>query len=379
MNFILDSDGFFWPHDIDSKYMKKQRKLISFENDEKQLLNVFEQYYLGFRSAMFVCEDTITDKDEVDKALLKYREGCIHSAMAYMKNQIDSKPSLPVDFMWIAREAIVHTLKKKFPKVETIKLQLSMKPRLSARTVERNVIVFPALTRAVLIHCNLIIINSTSDVLSEDGQFLEEIDRRQIARFIFPYLLYCHDEFSVRNLPIIGGRSQNAIQTAFLFTNLQLIFIFAHEYAHILLNHFSDSRDNFLKENEADSFALSVVLDYVEKDNSYSLQDVLAAIRWLFKFQLLEESMGTLSQGKTIEYFESNFEKRRGQFQAELFDHTELKGSTLFESAGFCAIVELQDILYESGLELVNSMIEIFHKSEKTGGIEPWWEKITQK
>lgn len=359
--------------------MKKQRKLISFENDEKQLLNVFEQYYLGFRSAMFVCEDTITDKDEVDKALLKYREGCIHSAMAYMKNQIDSKPSLPVDFMWIAREAIVHTLKKKFPKVETIKLQLSMKPRLSARTVERNVIVFPALTRAVLIHCNLIIINSTSDVLSEDGQFLEEIDRRQIARFIFPYLLYCHDEFSVRNLPIIGGRSQNAIQTAFLFTNLQLIFIFAHEYAHILLNHFSDSRDNFLKENEADSFALSVVLDYVEKDNSYSLQDVLAAIRWLFKFQLLEESMGTLSQGKTIEYFESNFEKRRGQFQAELFDHTELKGSTLFESAGFCAIVELQDILYESGLELVNSMIEIFHKSEKTGGIEPWWEKITQK
>lgn len=379
MNFILDSDGFFWPHDIDSKYMKKQRKLISFENDEKQLLNVFEQYYLGFRSAMFVCEDTITDKDEVDKALLKYREGCIHSALAYMKNQIDSKPSLPVDFMWIAREAIVHTLKKKFPKVETIKLQLSMKPRLSARTVERNVIVFPALTRAVLIHCNLIIINSTSDVLSEDGQFLEEIDRRQIARFIFPYLLYCHDEFSVRNLPIIGGRSQNAIQTAFLFTNLQLIFIFAHEYAHILLNHFSDSRDNFLKENEADSFALSVVLDYVEKDNSYSLQDVLAAIRWLFKFQLLEESMGTLSQGKTIEYFESNFEKRRGQFQAELFDHTELKGSTLFESAGFCAIVELQDILYESGLELVNSMIEIFHKSEKTGGIEPWWKKITQK
>lgn len=359
--------------------MKKQRKLISFEDDEKQLYNAFEQYYLGFRSSMFVCEDTITNEKEAYEALLEYRKACVHSAMAYMKNQIDLKPSLPVDFMWIAREAIVNTLKKKFPKVETIKLQLSMKPRLSARTVDGNVIVFPALTRAVLLHCNLTIINSTSDVLGEDGQFLEEIDRKQIARFIFPYLLYCHDEFSVRNLPIIGGRSQNDIQTAFHFTNLQLIFIFAHEYAHILLNHFNDSRDNLLKENEADSFALAVILDYIKKDNSYSLHDVLAAIRWLFKFQLLEESIGTLSQGKTIDYFASNFEKRRSQFQTELFDNTELIGSTLFESAGFCAIVELQDILYESGLELVNNMIEIFHKSEETGGVEPWWEKITQK
>ena len=378
MNIIVDSDGFFWPPDIEDKYMRKQRKLISFANEEEELNDLFEQYYLGFRSAMFICEDTIEDESQVEELLLKYREGCIHSAMAYMKNHLELGTPLPVDFMWIIRENIVSELKNEFPKVKNIKLQLSMKPRLSARTVDQNIIIFPALTRTVLIHCNLVIINAISDIIDEDGQLIGDMDRKQLARFIFPYLLYCHDKFSVKNLPIIGARSKNTIQTALQFTNLQLIFIFAHEYAHILLNHFNDSKENFVKENEADSLALKVVLAYIKKDSSCSQHDVLAAIRWLFKFQLIEESIGVLARGKAIENFESNFEARRGKFQAELFANSGLKGSTLFETIGFCMIVELQDILYEFGLDLVNDMIEIFHKSEKTGGIQPWWEKITQ-
>lgn len=381
MDIIVDSDGFFWPPDIESTYMRKQRKLISFENEEEKLNDLFEQYYLGFRSAMFICEDTIKNESEAEKALLEYREGCIHSAMAYMKNHIESGSPLPVDFMWIVREAIVNGLKKEFPNVKNIKLRLSMKPRLSARTVDQDTIVFPALTRTILIHCNLVIINSIYDVTNEDGRLAGDIDFKQNAqnaRFIFPYLLYCHDEFSVRNLPMIGTRSQSTIKTALQFTNLQLIFIFAHEYAHILLKHFDDSKENFIKENEADSFALKAVLAYVEKDSSYSKHDVLASIRWLFKYQLIEEKIGELAQGKAIKDFESNFEDRRGKFQSELFSNSGLNGSTLFESIGFCMIVELQSILYEMGLDLINNIIEIFHKSEKTGGIEPWWEKITQ-
>lgn len=385
MNIVVDSDGFFWPPDIESTYMRKQRKLISFENEEENLNDLFEQYYLGFRSAMFICEDTIKNESEAQKALLEYREACIHSAMFYMKNHIESKPPLPVDFMWIVREAIVNELKKEFPNAKKIKLRLSMKPRLSARTIGQNTIIFPALTRSILIHCNLVIINSIYDVTNEDGQLVGDIDFKhntqnaQNARFIFPYLLYCHDEFSVRNLPIIGARSQSAIQTALQFTNLQLIFIFAHEYAHILLKHFDDRKENFVKENEADSFALKVVLAYVEKDNSYSKHDVLTSIRWLFKYQLIEERIGELAQGKAVKDFESNFEDRRGNFQSELFSNSGLNGSTLFESIGFCMIVELQSILYEIGLDLINDIIEIFHKSEKTGGIEPWWEKIMQE
>lgn len=378
MKIVIDSDGFFWPADIGPEYMSTQRQLISIDKEQGSLRDLFEQYYLGFRSAMFICEDSIESESEVEVALREWREGCIHSAMSYMESHIKSKISLPVDFMWIVREAIVSELKEEFPEVDSIKLRLSMKPRLSARSVGKNII-FPALLRTVLNHCNLVIINSIFQVMNEDGQLVGDVDRKQNARFIFPYLLYCHDDFSVRNLPIIGAHSEEALQTAFQFTNIQMIYIFSHEYAHILLQHFNDNRSIFDKENEADTFALKVVLAYIEKNATYSKHDVLAAIRWLFKYQLIEDSIGALVRGKSLEFFESEFEKRRGEFQSKLFLKHDLKGSTLFESIGFTMIVDLQDILYEFGPKLINEIIDIFNKSEKTGGIEPWWEKITQK
>ena len=36
MNIVVDSYGFFWPPDIESTYMRKQRKLISFEDVYKR-------------------------------------------------------------------------------------------------------------------------------------------------------------------------------------------------------------------------------------------------------------------------------------------------------------------------------------------------------
>lgn len=379
MEIIIDTDGFFWPDNIKSKYMRSQRKLISFDNEIESLDNLFELYYLGFRSAMYICEDSIENENEALEAIRKHCEGCLHSAMGYMKNQMKSKPSLPVDFMWITREAIIDVLKKEFPEVNNIKLRLSMKPKLSARTIDKNIIVFPALTRTVLTHCNLVIINSIFQVMKEDGQLVGDVDRRQIVRFILPYLLYCHDNFSVKNLPIIGSYSKDAINIALQFTNLQLIFIFAHEYAHILLQHFDDNQVIFTKENEADSLALKIVLSYVEKSSSYSKLDILAAIRWLFKYQFIETTIGSLIQGKSIDFNNSILEDRRGKFQVELLKNHGLNGSSLFESIGFCMIVELQNVLFEFGPKLINDVIDIFHNSKKVGGVEPWWEKITKK
>ena len=54
---FIDSDSFFWPSNISDEYMREQRKGISFEKDEQHQLELFEQYYLGFRSSLFICED----------------------------------------------------------------------------------------------------------------------------------------------------------------------------------------------------------------------------------------------------------------------------------------------------------------------------------
>ena len=129
-------------------------------------------------------------------------------------------------------------------------------------------------------------------------------------------------------------------------------------------------------ENEADSFALRVILNYIKTDNTYSTQDVFTAIRWLFKYQLIEESIGVLIQGRKIESFKSAYEERRSDFQSQLFDDYDLKGCSLLDVLGFAQLCELQNILYEFGSDLVNDIINTFHKSDKTGGIDPWWKKL---
>lgn len=384
MKILIDLDGFFWPSSIGTEYMRKQRKLISFDNEPQPLDNLFEQYYLGFRSAMYICEDTIENESEAMEALQDYRDACIDSAMKYMQNHLESKPSLPVDFMWIARELIVGELKEEFPEARNIELRLSMKPRLSARAINKGTIVFPALARTVVSHCNLVIINSFFRAIDDKGQLVSDIDRKQIARFMFPYLLFCHDDLSVGNLPIIGAHSQDALSIVLQYTNLQMMFIFAHEYAHIVLHHFDEIETSLNRkvdmENEADALALKIIIAYVEKSNgAYSKFDVLTAIRWLFKYQLLDASISTLVQGKSLEFSDSKTEDRRGKFQLELMEHYGLRGSTLLDAVGFCMIVELQSILYESGLALISNMMDIFQKSKKTGKVEPWWEQINGK
>lgn len=236
----IDMDSFFWPSDISSDYMCEERKFISIDNEEQDIHNLFEQYYLGFRSSMFICENKLKNKEDAIKILQSYREACIASATGYLKQHLNSNLTLPVDFMWLTRMRIVNELKNNYPEIENISFCLSMKPRISARTIDKNTIVFPALTRTVINHCNLVIINSVFQANDKNINSSSDIDRREIARFMLPYLLFCHDDFSVKNLPIIGAYSEEAIKIAFHYTNLQIMFIFAHEYAHILLQHFEN-------------------------------------------------------------------------------------------------------------------------------------------
>lgn len=398
LKILLDSDGFFWPSDISEEYMKKEREFISFEEMKDNHYDVFEQYYLGFRSSLFICEDTIRnqkDKKEADRVLTEFRNGCVGSALAYMKNHIDSGPPLPVDFLWNIRDFIVNFLKKKYANVEKIELKLTMQPKFSARTVNQNTIIIPALTRTILLQCNMALINSIYDFTEgfdeskmKDFSMKTESNANSVldynfkqtvqnARHIFPYLLYCHDNVSVMNLPMRGARSQDVVEYVLQFTNIQLAFIIAHEYAHILLNHFNDNRDRYVKENEADSFAIKVLLAFVEK--YYSKEDLLISIRWLFKYQLIEQKLGELVQGQKVIGFDSNYEKRRGKCQYELLTKFKQGGCSIFETIGFCMLVDLQKILYDMGEELIDDILKAFEKSKKTGGVEPWWEKIAQE
>lgn len=374
----IDSDGFFWPSDISNEYMHDQRKGISFEKNNQPVSVLFEQYYLGFRSSMLICEDELNKEDGM-KLLKEWRESCVKMAIDYTNKHLSSEESLPVDFLWIMKMSIVNLLKYEYPDAEKIPLVLTMKPLTSAYAKNRNTIVFPALVRSLLNHCNLVLLNQAYYVLDNKEN---KIDRRYLSRFILPYLIFCHDDISVMHLPIIGGYSDDVITTAFNFTNLQVMFILAHEYAHILLNHFdtdNESKTNEMKENQADAFALKVVLQLVENEDTSAKTNVFTAIRWLFKFQLLEETIGRLVRGDVLNGSISQYEERRSSFQKELIFNYKLTKTSLVDAIGFAAIVELQGVLSEYGVKLTNTIIQAFHDSKNKGEIEPWWEMITQK
>lgn len=378
-NIYIDSDSFFWPSDISDEYMHEQREGISFEKEEQPLEVLFEQYYLGFRSSMYICEEEL-DEEKGMKILKEWREACVLMARDYTIKHLNSDASLPVDFMWITKMAIINEIKREFPDAEKISLKLTMKPMISARVKNKETIIFPALIRTVLNHCNLVLINHAFNTIDNK---LEVIDRRYLSRFILPYLLFCHDDFSVRNLPMIGGYSNQAITTALSYTNLQVMYIFAHEYAHVLLKHFDDdiisSKTQEEIENEADAFALKVLLKHIDKEDTYTKDDIFTAIRWLFKYQFLEESIGILIRRDSLDAFLSNYEKRRSCFQSELIKSCNITGTSLLDIVGFVSIVELQGVLHEYGINLINTIIRAFNNSKNKGEIEPWWEMIAQK
>lgn len=374
----IDSDGFFWPSDISNEYMKKQREWISFEKDPQPLDTLFEQYYLGFRSSMIACEETIENEADIRKMLEDYWKACLVMARDYAIQHLYSEVSLPVDFMWITKLKIINEIKDTYPEAEKIPLLLTMKPSISARASNKNTIVFPALLRSVLNHCNLVLVNSAYQTIVAN---LEAIDYQYVSRFIFPYLLFCHDDLSVRNLPVVGGYSKEAICTALSYTNLQVMYIFAHEYGHILLKHFDAEttlpKTREVKENEADAFALGVVLKYIDKNTEYTKADVFTSIRWLFKYQLLEESIGILSRNGNYSTFLSEYEKRRSCFQLDLINKCGTQVTTIVDAIGFASIVELQNVLNKHGINLINTIIQAFNNSKIKGVVDPWWEIIS--
>lgn len=201
-----------------------------------------------------------------------------------------------------------------------------------------------------------------------------------MARFCLPYFLFCHDNLSVRNLPIIGAATSDAFAAAHRLTNLQLIFIIAHEYAHLLLHHnrkkIVDSKINKNIEKEADDFALEILLSYLKTSQGDTAADVFTALRLLFKYQLLEYETGCLVRGENLDACDAEFEHRRSNVQHKVIENENLKQFYVYDAFCFAEAVMLQNILQEYGVPLIDDIIDAFYESENTGEIRPWWETI---
>ena len=341
-SIVIDIDGFFQPSNDGNEYFSVDKSGITLDYDFETSEGLRQQYYLGYRSSVYVCEDSI-DNEKEDEA---------------------------------------YKIIKKYHDANKIEIRLSMKPSISAHTENDNIIVFPALARSVLLHCNLLFLNDFFRK-DDDKPLPDKIDRQGLARFCLPYFLFCHDNLSVRNLPIIGAATCEAFTVAHQLTNIQMIFIIAHEYAHLLLHHnrkkVVGSKINKNIEKEADDFALEILLSYIKTSQGNTAADVFTALRLLFKYQLLEYEIGCLVRGENLDTCDSEFEDRRGNVMLKVIESENLEKFYVYDAFCFAEAVELQNVLQEYGAPLIDDIIDAFYESENTGEIRPWWETIKNK
>ncbi|MDR0918772.1 MAG: hypothetical protein LBM93_05915 [Oscillospiraceae bacterium] len=389
MKIIVDIDGFFSQDDISKYYNEDNRRVLGFDYEEQDDNSLLEQFYLGLRSSSIFIADKNDNLNEVKDKIRKFCTLYLREAHNYVARH-KSKGNLPADFMWIIREVIKSTLNSEQSNIENVNFRLSMKPRLSARVFDSNTIVIPALSRTILLQCNLALTNSAYNAIEESGELngkvnIFEIENylnvSRLARNLLPCLIFCHDDIPVNNLPLFSGYTEDSVKTALAFTNLQMMFITAHEYAHIVLKHFiNDDPKNpgFDKEYEADDFALNTLLNYINKTELFSADDVFTSIRWLFKFMLLEEMIGILIQGNSIKNYESLIEKRCARLQSRIINEHYVKTNTLLDIYGIFEIVAIENELKGQGVSITKELLECIEKSKITKEMEPWWEKIAK-
>ena len=392
----LDVDGFFVFNDIlrqgtKTDDWKERCEYLSIDDEEQSREDLFEQFYFGFQSSINVVNNGTEKGFDKDKLERLFEILCLPEAEICVQQYEDGKLELPIGYLQGIRRYIVQKYMSNFPEIEEIKLRLTMKPRLTSRVSIDRTIYVPALARGVLNHFNLVLLNNaysaidtgiktkTVNSLRMLSTLPPEVEDKQLlARLILPYLVFCHDNVSVANLPFITAYSAACYEHTKYYTNLQMLFICAHEYAHIILRHFdgSSEKSNIEIECEADKMAVEMVVGYIKKDSVFTARDVFTAIRWLFKFQMLEESCGELLQNKTLCFRNSIFSHRRRKFQEEMQSTYKVHDVMAFDQIGFLQIIQLQNVLDEYGCSLLNSMLRAFENSKNKKEIEPWWEII---
>lgn len=390
----LDADGFFILNggNKTNNYWKVGYDYLLIDDEGQSREDLFEQFYFGFKSSINVVNGTekCFDKDRLEDLL----QLCSFAASDCLQKYDNGTLAFPIGYLWGIQRHIVQKYKARFPEIEEIRIRLTMKPRLTSRVSIDRTIFVPALARGVLNHFNLVLLNNAYAAI-DNGLKTQKInslrmlsalpaeveDKQLLARLTLPYLAFCHDNISVANLPFLTVYSAACYEHTSFYTNLQMLFICAHEYAHIILHHFDGSGDksNIEIECEADKMAIEMVVGYIRKDSVFTARDVFTAIRWLFKFQMLEESCGELLQNKTPCFRNSIFEHRRRRFQEEMQSTYKVHDVMAFDQIGFLQIIQLQNILDEYGCPLLNSMLRAFENSKNKKEIEPWWEIVKNK
>jgi hypothetical protein len=279
---LLDDDSYF-------NYLKTttaQETLMSakqwiIRDDHQELAGML---YLVLRSVMTIgtgaTEETLKHQQE-------WRKICARRAeLLTMLPEFCENPPLP---SWAAGsvEHVRQQLRSDFPQVDEITVSATLDPRLYVRSYHPDrQIRISLLFRELLRTVNLAVWNIV--ILSLDNASWREVRDEPLPDECFlPYLLPLYWDIPWSRVPSLRAYSQGAGWGATTCARLQMTFMIAHEFAHLLL-HDGGARGSEL-EIEADKFAYDVL--FRTPGENITVGDVWMSTRWLFEILTLERTI----------------------------------------------------------------------------------------
>jgi IrrE N-terminal-like domain len=338
---VFDMDGFFLQLIQAEKDVTAESwggVLYSRDPTVRRLLLLY--YILARSSAAFI----VSDNPDAREAMSQWQRTCVNSAGALTAKHLETGYAVSPTWVEQCREDVtmVH------PTFADVQIKVTVAPRFDAFVASASEIRISAVTREFLRHYN----HSISMLVEEDGHTwltnletaakshkdhddtfrrgvaaLVDIppDIQSAARMMLPYWIFSHDAIDPRALPWSGTLSAEFFAKTLVTTRLQMAFVLAHEYAHIILGHVgrprSSPEDRLKMEIEADQFALQTVVKAASKSKdlaSATPGHIWGAMRWLYQYQIIDQMVGDLLRNKSTSFVDYWFEARKNALYAVL-------------------------------------------------------------
>jgi hypothetical protein len=283
--YAVDVDGFFYPllktdQDIPREDMYDLFK-SNFPLSRVDIHRIFQIHFLIRNSLVPVGSRREQDIDD------QWSRTCLMKAVVLTRGDFASALELPTWVEWFCDEVKKRSCET-YPNIYEIVTKVNLRPRLYAWSVPlRNEVNISALTRELLYRINVFLANVAYadrlrirlDVESLKSQFLD---------YLLRYLLTSFDDLCYSKLPVARPFSFETMARANHITRVQVEFMLAHEYAHVV-KQFPTTCTLTAVETACDDFAYSAVVDTIPDRRT-----VYMALSWLFQVVAFERLLGEL-------------------------------------------------------------------------------------
>lgn len=259
-------------------------------------------HYL-FRSSMVLGKDR---SEDVWRKFKEFSLFCMGAAIPFTAASLASPDvNLPAPYWATKFHHDILPLLSNYEDVESIRLIATLDPRLHARSYpDRREIHVSELTRVHLRTINLAVWSYVYRLGDSDIDW-EQIDDVNILVDVLPFLLALRGDIDHSGLGIPRAWSADALWAALCTTRIQMTFMIAHEYAHLLLH--AGKHPAAELEVEADRFAYDLIL---RLPWSFATGDVWIAIRWFFWVAAIDRIVSELLYGGAVDWDQARIRDR---------------------------------------------------------------------